>query len=72
MLAGIATALTRVLALQLDALLSSTVDSAGPPFPTDNAPVLDVAPFDFEEFMISFGNEGPASYDPTQSFDLAV
>ncbi|GAA5916224.1 hypothetical protein JCM8208_003912 [Rhodotorula glutinis] len=57
---------------QLDALLSSTVDSAGPPFPTDHAPVLDVAPFDYEEFMISFGSEGPASYDPTQSFDLAV
>ncbi|GAA5929200.1 hypothetical protein JCM3775_006763 [Rhodotorula graminis] len=57
---------------QLDALLSSTVHSAGPPFPTDDVPVLDVAPFDYEEFMISFGNEGPASYDPTQGFDLAV
>ncbi|GAA5855780.1 hypothetical protein JCM9279_003318 [Rhodotorula babjevae] len=58
---------------QLDALLSSTVDSAGPPIPADGGPVVDAASFNYDDFMISFGNEGPASYDPTsQGFDLTV
>ncbi|GAA6049418.1 hypothetical protein JCM3770_007331 [Rhodotorula araucariae] len=67
---------------QLDALLSTTLDAAGSGYPPDVA-VNDGgsgggggggdASFNYEDFMTSFGNDGPASYDPTvQSFDLAV
>jgi hypothetical protein len=59
--------------MQIDQLLLSTVDAAGPPHSAANdVQVGDSATFDYNEFLTAFGSEGPASYDPTQSFDLAV
>lgn len=60
--------------VQLDRLLSSTVDAAGAPYSSSTDVQLgDSATFDYNEFLTAFGSEGPASYDPTvQTFDLAV